>query len=193
MTGSGDDQGSHKGLKMDDLLLWKSFTRGIDPINPVDWAEAEKKAVKPEEDKSPTITEAPAVLIKEPDTRKAAQQPPQLDRKTDERLRKGKMPIEGRLDLHGYNQELARELLREFLINARQQNKRCVLVITGTGKRSRRDNSDMYAPRPGVLRARLPEWLSEKPVSEFVLKHYPAKQKDGGDGAFYIYLKKPGR
>jgi len=193
MTGSDDDRGSKKGLKIDDLLLWKSFTRGIDPINTVDWAEAEKNAIEPEEGKADIIEEKPVIQIKKPDKVKTAQQPPQLDRKTDERLRKGKMPIEARLDLHGYNQEIARELLREFLINARRQNKRCVLVITGTGKRSKRDGDDIYAPKAGVLRARLPECLSEKPVSEFVLKHYPAKQKDGGDGAFYIYLKKPGR
>ena len=105
----------------------------------------------------------------------------QLDRRTNDRLRKGKMPIEGVLDLHGMTQEQAHNALNGFIVNAFQWHKRCVLIITGKGSRSQGD---------GVLKTRLPEWISLKPLNEIVLKFVQAKPKDGGSGAFYLYLKR---
>ena len=52
-----------------------------------------------------------------------------------------------------------------------------MLVITGKGRTG-----------PGVLKKSAPEWLGEAPIANVVLKFYPAKPKDGGEGALYVYL-----
>lgn len=107
--------------------------------------------------------------------------PKHLDRKTDERLKKGKMPIEGVLDMHGMTQDQAHHALNGFVSRAFRDQKRCVLVITGKGSRSGGD---------GILKTQLPVWLALNPLRDIVLKSVQAHRKHGGGGAFYLYLKR---
>lgn len=113
----------------------------------------------------------------------------ELDRRTDEKLRKGQISIEARCDLHGLTQQEAKAQLDRFLQDSVSRGRRCVLVITGKGK-SRVATDAVIEPEKGVLKQRLPEWLSQAPWRKNVLKYYPARPKDGGSGAFYIYLRR---
>ena len=56
-----------------------------------------------------------------------------LNRQTARQLRRGKLPVEARLDLHGMRQREAHAALRRFLKSAQGQGHRHVLVITGKG------------------------------------------------------------
>lgn len=96
------------------------------------------------------------------------------------------MPIEARLDLHGMTQEQAHTRLVDFITRAHAAGKRCILVITGKGL-SRGHGEETST---GVLRQKLPLWLSMPPLRSLVLKSYPAIQRDGGTGAWYLYLKR---
>ena len=58
-----------------------------------------------------------------------------LDRRTGERLKRGKLPIEGYLDMHGMTQSEAYNALDNFFLDSQAAGKRCVLVITGKGNR----------------------------------------------------------
>ena len=49
------------------------------------------------------------------------------------RLRRGLIPIEDELDLHGLTQTAARDQLAEFLQNTRSAGMRCVRIIHGKG------------------------------------------------------------
>ena len=60
--------------------------------------------------------------------------------------------------------------------------KRCVLVITGKGLKS--DGSI------GVLRENIPDWLNERRNRGLIIAFSHAVQKDGGEGAFYVMLKR---
>ena len=42
----------------------------------------------------------------------------------------------------------------------------------------------------GVLRRNLPRWLTESPVRQIVLRLEPARSQHGGDGAFYVLLRR---
>jgi DNA-nicking Smr family endonuclease len=106
---------------------------------------------------------------------------PGLDRRTAERLRRGALAIEARLDLHGMTQEEAHRALDAFLARAAQAGKRSVLVITGKGGRSSGD---------GVLRAAVPRWLNEAPNRGRLLAFAPAQPQHGGAGALYLLLKR---
>lgn len=102
-----------------------------------------------------------------------------LDRRTDEKLRRGKMEIEGRLDLHGMTRAEAKGALDRFVRGSYTAGRRCVLVITGKGK----DND-------GVLKNAVPEWLEGPDLKGFVLRFYPARAQHGGGGALYILLRR---
>jgi DNA-nicking Smr family endonuclease len=106
-----------------------------------------------------------------------------VDKRTEDRFRKGQMPIEARLDLHGMTVAKAQPQLIRFVLDCRSKRLRCVLVITGKGKTE--DGSP-----GGVLRRSLPEWLRSDVLGDAVLKYTAAKPKDGGGGAFYVLLRR---
>lgn len=112
-----------------------------------------------------------------------------LDKRTSERLDRGRLPIEARLDLHGMVQSAAHGALTYFIMTAHADGKRCVLVITGKGERSRNDITDMHE-KGGVLRRAVPQWLNEAGLRSKILKFTYAQPKDGGEGALYILLRR---
>ncbi|PZO85397.1 MAG: DNA mismatch repair protein MutS [Micavibrio aeruginosavorus] len=179
-----------RSLSAPDFRLWHAFTRDIEPLSDVTRAEMDALLKDLDGGALPPAPSAPAfetVSIPLPDTRKVRQsapQEPQLDARTEARLRRGKMPIEATLDLHGYNQEQAHVQLNRFVMDSYRLGRRCVLVITGKGSRS---GGDVPA---GVLKQKLPLWLSLPPLRDVTLKVFPAVQRDGGTGASYIYLKR---
>ncbi len=107
------------------------------------------------------------------------------DRRTAERVRRGRLAIDMRLDLHGLTLDLAHRRLLGFLSAAQASGARCVLVITGKGTRA--DGGI------GRLRSAVPRWLNEQAFRPMVLSVTHARPKDGGEGALYILLRKAQR
>lgn len=131
-------------------------------------------------------------VFREAVTPSARQNVPGLDRKSSEKLRKGQLVIEGRLDLHGHTRKEAHSRLRSFLGSAHRQGKRCVLVITGKG-RSAKETDDapfMGSGGKGILREEVPKWLAQADIKRLVLDYRTAQSKHGGDGALYVLLKR---
>lgn len=107
------------------------------------------------------------------------------DRRTANKLKRGKLDIDARLDLHGYTEDQAYRHLMGFIQAARASGARCVLVVTGKGRKT-----DM---QPGKLKTAVPRWLNEPEFRPAVLSVTYAQQRDGGDGALYILLRKGDR
>ena len=97
----------------------------------------------------------------------------------ERRIALGRESIGGRLDLHGLDQDQARAALIGFLTRAVQDGHRAVLVITGRGRTG-----------SGVLRRRVPDWLSEAPLRALVAGVTRAHRRHGGEGALYVALKR---
>lgn len=120
-------------------------------------------------------------LIRLPQT--PAPKPTGLDRRTEERLRKGQRAPDARLDLHGMTANRAHAALNHFISQSRAAGHRCVLIITGKG-----------APgadgRGGVLKREAPYWLSTPPLSSMIVHVANAHPRHGGGGALYVYLKR---
>jgi DNA-nicking Smr family endonuclease len=114
---------------------------------------------------------------------------PGLDRRTVQRMKRGQVQIEARLDLHGYHQEEARNALNQFVASEATSHRRCILVITGKGMRVNNGEERQI----GVLREKVPLWLNEEPNRSRVLSFCHAKLSDGGAGALYVLLKKRSR
>ena len=105
-----------------------------------------------------------------------------LDRKILKRLKAGDYALQGTLDLHGLTQLAARAQLEKFIGQARQAQRRCVLVIHGKGL-----HSEALGP---VLKQGVPDWLSHGRLGRQVLAFSSALPKDGGDGALYVLLRR---
>jgi DNA-nicking Smr family endonuclease len=98
------------------------------------------------------------------------------------RLRRGLLPIDARLDLHGMSVVQARGQLDVFLRTMRSRGERCVLVIHGKGEHSPGGS--------GVLRGEISAWLSQGASSEHVAAFVTSREDDGGEGAVYVLLRK---
>jgi DNA-nicking Smr family endonuclease len=171
---------SNKGRPPQDaeLSLWERFVQGINPLH------KKMQNLIPEQPIKQKIIAKSDINIPKPEgIQPIRKQKSEIDGNTFEKLRKGKIPVEAILDLHGMTQAQAHQNLIGFVTRAFQSQKRCVLVITGKGNRN--------PGEVGILKSRLPDWLNIPPLENMVLSHTQSKQKHGGSGAFYLYLKKP--
>ncbi len=117
-----------------------------------------------------------------------------LDKRSARRLKRGRTEIEGRLDLHGMTLDAAHGALDQFIDRSLRRGKRCVLVITGKGRRASLDGQGWGEgldrdPR-GVLREAAPNWLRVGAQGNQILAIEPARPQHGGDGAFYVLLRR---
>lgn len=116
------------------------------------------------------------------------QAPIRMDHGAFRKMQRGKLKPEGRIDLHGMTMSQAHPVLIRFILDAYDDGKRLVLVITGKGKD--RDTPDPIPIRRGILRHQVPGWLHAAPLGAVVLDIREAHQRHGGGGAYYVYLKK---
>ncbi len=121
-------------------------------------------------------------------SRQAKTHPPRMDRKTYDRMRRGKLVPEARIDLHGMTTARALPELQRFVQRAHDTGCRLVLVITGKGRNSGGD--ELTPEREGVLKRQVPRWLSASPLSQLVLEVFEAHTRHGGSGAYYVYLRR---
>ncbi|MDQ2634232.1 MAG: Smr/MutS family protein [Pseudomonadota bacterium] len=168
-----------KKLSDEDRVLWNLVARSATPLKgkqPV-----EEKTPGPAVEKLPKAMAAPATIATMPAAPKRQHVAHVLDRPTLDKLARGRLPIEGRVDLHGMTQSEAHALLLSFLQRAHASGVRYVLVITGKGMSSGGD---------GVLRRQVPAWLSTPPFRALVSSHDLAARNHGGEGALYIRLRR---
>lgn len=101
-----------------------------------------------------------------------------IQQKQQKKLRRGELPIEYELDLHGYTVVEAKAAIYEFIDECKKQHIRYVHIIHGKGYRS-----DQKIP---VLKTHVAYWL---PQHSDVLAFSSARPADGGTGAIYVILK----
>lgn len=114
----------------------------------------------------------------------------QMDRKAYGKMKRGKLSVEGKIDLHGMTLAQAHPALIGFILSAHARGKRLILVVTGKGKPD--TGTGPIPERRGVLRHQTPHWLLSPPLGTIVMQVTPAHLKHGGDGAYYVYLRRGG-
>lgn len=174
------------GLGPEDRALWRRVTRDAEPLKRRAPPAPKAAPPLPPEPKAPgkpaprpTIAAAPA-RPRAP-TELGRGDIVGLDKRSAERLRRGRMDIDATLDLHGHTQAAAHRELDAFLAAAQAAGKRCVLIVTGKGTTKEAG---------GVLRAQVPRWLNQAPNRARVLAFDYAQPRDGGMGALYVLLRK---
>ncbi|NKB49288.1 MAG: hypothetical protein GKS02_07975 [Alphaproteobacteria bacterium] len=180
-----------KSDKEPDQALFERTMSGVQPLK-------KKRSLKAKPAANPKATAArPTASPKAargqnpaptPPRRRTPQPPPLsadgfagVDKRTVERMRRGKLPIDARLDLHGSYQDAAQAELNAFISSCAATGCRTVLVITGKGS---------VSEGGGVLRRRLPDWLNQPSCRPHVLAFAGARPEHGGGGAFYVLLRR---
>jgi len=191
---------TRKPKDLHDHALWDEVKRSILPLlRQSKLHPAKSKADVPKLPFSAGLKAAPQPTSPVVMRRPLTDAPPplaQLDRRTAQRLNRGQIEPEARLDLHGENLETARIKLMQFLSSERQQGTRFALVITGKGaslyaRHTLHGMTHFHTPeREGRLRREVPLWLNEDGFRRHVVAFQPAHPKHGGGGAFYIRLRK---
>jgi DNA-nicking Smr family endonuclease len=197
------------GTSPEDLALWHHTANSVTPLKK---AKARVPDVGPPEEtmrkseRSPirvpssSKTGAPQNTartppIPQPQRAPLPKAPPPIlaiERRTARRIARGHVEIDARLDLHGLTQANAERRLRTFLLRARADGLRTVLVITGKGAERDTDGGHIASGRSerGVLRRSVPLWLEAGELRDCVAGIAPAHVRHGGSGALYIHLRK---
>ena len=95
-----------------------------------------------------------------------------------------------RFDLHGLTLNEANKKVRDIIISCSEKNYKKILLITGKGLHSK-DNDVYKSSRLSKLKYSVPEYINSEPeISKLILSITTPAQKDGGEGALLIQLKK---
>ena len=183
-------------LRPDEAELWQAVARTARAMHP--WAPHNPHLPITEppltEAKHPAEPRAPHFHLGERSTPSASlaqvvappSPPLRMDARTHDRMLRGKLAPEARLDLHGMTLAEAHPELIRFILNAQSAGHRLVLVITGKGRMIHEP-----VPRPiGALRHQVPHWLRLPPLAQAVQQVAEAHLKHGGSGALYVYLRR---
>ncbi|MBD1164050.1 Smr/MutS family protein [Pelagibacterales bacterium SAG-MED11] len=104
------------------------------------------------------------------------------------KLERGKVTS---IDLHGYTLEEANRTVENFINRSFENNISKLIIVTGKGLHSHNANDPYVSKDLSILKYSVPEFIKKN--QELMMKIYDIKEadiKDGGDGAFYIFLKK---
>ncbi len=171
-------------LSEEEKLLWQqvtSYTKPLRKESKEPKGQLEKIAAK-KTIKTSLPVNTPSITIKaKPISHSTAKEKKLgdysgIDRNTADSFRKGESKIDAKLDLHGMTSEKAHNALILFIKKQIKLENRRLLVITGKGK--------------GILNSALSGWLGVPEINKFILAFDKANPKHGGDGAFYILLKR---
>ena len=95
------------------------------------------------------------------------------------------------LDLHGKSLDEANKIIEKFIKNSYEDKVHKLIIVTGKGLHSNNEQDPYVAKDLGILRYSIPEFLkSNQDLMKIISNISPANIKDGGSGAFYIFLKK---
>ena len=178
-----------RSVSREEESLWRQVTGDVEPLSfePPKEAEIRREKSKAKKSKPPPATGDPKLPPVLPPPVIAKQHPELalgktagLDKRNAQRLKRGQLRPEARVDLHGMTQVEAHAELNGFIAECRMADLRCVLVITGKGS----------VREGGVLRRMVPRWLNQPPLRGMVIAIEQATPRDGGGGAYYLLLRR---
>ena len=95
------------------------------------------------------------------------------------------------IDLHGYTLDDANKKIEEFIKECFENNINLIKVITGKGLHSNNERNPYISKDLSILKYSVPEYIKKNnQLMKLIIKFKEATIDDGGEGAFYILLKK---
>ena len=184
-----------------DFHLWTVVAATVDPLRRKGLLKLGTGPLPMPIEEAPQPTAAPPAPPKRLAPRKAFLPPYQaplpsaptpvkaVEPSIHKKLSRGRIEIDGTIDLHGMTQNEARGALHRYLQARWSRGDRTVLVITGKGLKSDNDYVAAMSER-GILRTMLPIWLSEPGLSPLISGWSVAARGHGGEGAWYVRLRR---
>jgi len=107
-------------------------------------------------------------------------------------IKKDKTSIKTKsIDLHGFTLEEANKIVEQFINESYLENIKKLIVVTGKGLHSQNDKDPYLSKDLSILKYSVPDFIEgNQELMKKILEIKDADIKDGGTGAFYIYLKK---
>ena len=103
---------------------------------------------------------------------------------------KNKKKIIKTIDLHGFSLDHANKVIEELIVRFSEESVNKIIVITGKGLRSKNTSNPYVSKDLSILRYSVPEFIQSRTNLMKIIKQIKeADIEDGGEGAFYIYLK----
>lgn len=192
-----------RALEPHEAELWKIVTRHVNPlrrrkraaeaspVEPVAVEEPPQKEIKPAKQAKPVKSFAAKPIVAPPVAKPTLLPLAPIERRTRQRLSRGQIEVDARIDLHGMRQATAHVQLIGFLHRAQAAGGRVVIVVTGKGSTRVTDDA-MPFREAGVLRRAVPQWLSAPELRTVVLGFEEASARHGGSGALYVRLRSRG-
>ena len=113
-----------------------------------------------------------------------------LPNKDDKLKKKSSLKIKS-IDLHGYTLDQANKFIESFIIKSYEENINKLIVVTGKGLHSQNEKDPYVSNKLSILKYSVPEFISKnKNLMNIIQEITDANIEDGGEGAFYIFLKK---
>lgn len=179
------DDRRERRLREDEHELWRGVAQSVKPlcktrVTQSATRDAQLAAAKPK----PVVTERmfPAVTAHVA-PKKETPALTTLDRRTRQKLARGREAIDARLDLHGLTQAEAYNALLRFLHRVQHDGAKFVIVVTGKGARGAMGER-------GVLRRQVPQWLGLPEFRTLVVGFEAAHIGHGGEGALYVRVRR---
>ena len=98
---------------------------------------------------------------------------------------------ESTIDLHGFSLDQANSKIEKFITNCFEKKIEKLNIITGKGLRSKVEQNPYQSKDLGILKYSIPEFVrNNEDLMKIISNISEASVKDGGTGAFYIFLKK---
>jgi len=106
-----------------------------------------------------------------------------LDLKTSQKIRS--------IDLHGFTLLEANKIIEQFINKSYEEKINKLIIVTGKGLHSENEKNPFVSKKLSILKYSVPEFIkNNKKLMKKIIEFKDAEIKDGGSGAFYIYLKK---
>ncbi len=175
-----------KYLTIDEKNLWENYVENISAIETDRTALSSTKISTTYKSSSKSIK----VNLKKKSSSHVSLGSIRLDKKLHVKLKNGLLRPERTLDLHGLTYDNAYSKVINFVNTGHQDGKRLLLVITGKGKSYSREENCSFESNCGVLKKAFPNWLQSSKLQHLILNVSQAHVFHGGEGAFYVYLRK---
>ena len=95
------------------------------------------------------------------------------------------------IDLHGFSLIDANNFIEKFIKECFENNVHKIIVITGKGLRSQNDKNPYISKDLSILKNSVPKFIkSQLSLIKLIKEIKQATIEDGGEGAFYIFLRK---
>ena len=109
----------------------------------------------------------------------------------DDRLEREKTLKIKSIDLHGYTLDQANKFIEDFINKSYEESVNKLIVVTGKGLHSQNEKDPYISKELSMLKYSVPEFISKNNnLMNIIHEITDAKIEDGGEGAFYIFLKK---